>query len=78
MNALEIIRKKRDGEILNDEEINFIITSFTNGKIPDYQFSAFLMAVFLRGMDKAETAALTRAMLFSCPVRKSTNIQQEE
>ena len=65
MNALEIIRKKRDGEILNDEEINFIITSFTNGKIPDYQFSAFLMAVFLRGMDKAETAALTRAMLFS-------------
>ena len=65
MNALEIIRKKRDGEILNDEEINFIITSFTKGKIPDYQFSAFLMAVFLRGMDKAETAALTRAMLFS-------------
>ena len=65
MNALEIIRKKRDGEILNDEEINFIITSFTKGKIPDYQFSAFLMAVFLRGMDKAETAVLTRAMLFS-------------
>lgn len=65
MKALEIIRKKRDGEVLNNEEINFIITSYTKGNIPDYQFSAFLMAIFLKGMDKAETTTLTRAMLFS-------------
>jgi pyrimidine-nucleoside phosphorylase len=65
MNVLEIILKKRNGELLSEEEIGFIITSYTKGKIPDYQFSAFLMAVYFRGMEKKETTALTKSMLFS-------------
>ena len=74
MNILEIIRKKRNGEILSENEIYYIITSYTKGKIPDYQFSAFLMAVYFRGMDKAETAAFTRAMLFSGKVINLSSI----
>jgi pyrimidine-nucleoside phosphorylase len=65
MNAIELIRKKRNGLILTTAEINFLITSFTKNKIPDYQFSAFLMAVYFNGMNKEETAALTKAMLYS-------------
>ncbi|MDR3625889.1 MAG: thymidine phosphorylase, partial [Ignavibacteriaceae bacterium] len=65
MNTVEIIRKKRDKNILSKEEIEFLVFSYTKNKIPDYQFSAFLMAAFLNGMTKEETSALTRAMLFS-------------
>lgn len=65
MNTVELIRKKRDGNILNENEIEFLISNYTKGVIPDYQFSAFLMASFLRGMNKQETAALTKSMLFS-------------
>lgn len=74
MNILEIIRKKRNGEILSENEIYYIITSYTKGKIPDYQFSAFLMAIYFRGMNKAETAAFTRAMLFSGKVINLSSI----
>ncbi|MCJ7553175.1 MAG: thymidine phosphorylase, partial [Ignavibacteriaceae bacterium] len=49
MNFLEIIKKKRDGHTLDKTEIYFAINHFTAGKIPDYQFSAFLMAGFLNG-----------------------------
>src|SRR4030042_147943 len=65
MNAVEIIKKKRDGKVLSNLEIMELIGSYTDGTIPDYQFSAFLMAAFLKGMNKHETASLTRAMLFS-------------
>ncbi len=65
MNFTEIIKKKRDGLSLTKEEINFSVTSYTSGKIPDYQFSAFLMAGFLNGFSKQETSYLTEAMLHS-------------
>lgn len=65
MNTTELIRKKRNKENLNKEEILFLINNFTKGKIPDYQFSAFLMAVYFNGMNKQETSALTEAMLYS-------------
>ncbi len=65
MNTVDLIRKKRDGENLSAEEIKHLITSYTKKKIPDYQFSAFLMAAFLKGLNKDETAALTEAMLYS-------------
>lgn len=58
----ELITKKRDGGKLSDEEIRFIIDGYTAGEIPDYQMSAFLMAVFFQGMDREETLCLTMAM----------------
>lgn len=65
MNTVELIKKKRDGNAFNADEINFLITNHTMGKIPDYQFSALLMAILLKGMTTAETSALTKSMLNS-------------
>jgi len=65
MNTVELLIKKRNGKILSKEEIIFLINSYTKGKIPDYQFSALLMAILLKGMTKAETSYLTEAMLHS-------------
>ena len=65
MNAVEIIARKRDGKKLSREEISFFVSSFVRGVIRDYQMSAFLMAVFIRGMDFEETGWLTDAMLNS-------------
>ena len=62
MRAIDIIEKKRDGQSLSTEEIRFFIEGFTAGDIPDYQASAWAMAVLLRGMDARETADLTTAM----------------
>jgi len=61
----EVIKKKRDGGKLTREEIFFAVNSYTQGQTPDYQMAAFLMAVFLRGMDWEETLNLTEAMLKS-------------
>ncbi len=61
----EIIQAKRDGRPLAPEQIRALIDGFTRGEIPDYQMSAFCMAVFFRGMTEAETGALTEAMLRS-------------
>jgi pyrimidine-nucleoside phosphorylase len=63
--AIDVIRKKRDGVELSRAEIEGLINAYTNGDIPDYQVSAWLMAVVLRGMTRPETAALTDAMLHS-------------
>lgn len=63
--AYDIIRKKRDGEELTADEIAFIIGPPKDTDIPDYQVSAFLMAVCLRGMSEAETVSLTQALLHS-------------
>lgn len=58
----ELIVKKRDGGKLTAEEIQFIVNGYTAGEIPDYQMSAFFMAVFFQGMDREETLHLTMAM----------------
>ena len=63
--AIDVIRKKRDGMELSRAEIESLINAYTRGDIPDYQVSAWLMAVVLRGMTRPETAALTDAMLHS-------------
>ncbi|HAB51223.1 MAG: thymidine phosphorylase [Ignavibacteria bacterium RIFOXYB2_FULL_35_12] len=65
MNTVELIRKKRNGLPLTKSEIHFLINSYQNKKIPDYQFSAFLMAVYFRGMNETEQSALTDAMINS-------------
>jgi pyrimidine-nucleoside phosphorylase len=62
---VELIARKRDGGRLTDEQIERIIGALGAGELADYQMSALLMAVFFRGMDDAETVALTRAMLQS-------------
>jgi pyrimidine-nucleoside phosphorylase len=61
----EIIKKKRNNFALTEEEIDFFILSFTAEKIPDYQMSALLMAIYFNGMNNTETVALTRTMLHS-------------
>lgn len=61
----EIIKKKRNGQPLNEEEILFFIENYTSGKIPDYQMSALLMAIYFQGMNDSETLSLTKAMLHS-------------
>lgn len=61
----DLIHKKRIGEDLNEQEIAWMIESYMQGNIPDYQMSAFLMAVCFQGMDDRETFALTKAMYLS-------------
>jgi pyrimidine-nucleoside phosphorylase len=65
MRAVDVIRHKRDGRTLNREEIDFFVHGVTNGSLPDYQASALLMAILIRGMSAPETAALTDAMVRS-------------
>lgn len=62
MRMYDVIEKKRDGRELTESEIQYVIQRYTNGEIPDYQMSALLMAIFIRGMNKKETIALTMAM----------------
>src|SRR5215467_4939658 len=65
MRAVDLIRKKRDSGEHSREEINFLISGYTRGEIPDYQMSAWLMAAWIRGLSRPEIAALTEAMLRS-------------
>ncbi len=65
MRATDIIARKRDGFPLSKEEINWIVRAYTQGEIPDYQVSALLMAIYLRGMDRQEIVDLTLAMVDS-------------
>src|SRR6202789_3729417 len=65
MRAVDLIRRKRDGGELAPDEIHYLVGAYTRNEIPDYQMSAWLMAVVLRGMNRAEIAALTDAMLRS-------------
>ena len=62
MNVYEIIKKKRDGLGLSAEEIEFLINGFVEGRIPDYQMTAFLMAVYFKGMNDRESGEFTMAM----------------
>src|SRR5512134_1426252 len=65
MRPIEIIARKRDGHELTAGQIAILVDLFTRGALPDYQMSAFLMAVVLNGMTSAETAALSASMLES-------------
>jgi pyrimidine-nucleoside phosphorylase len=65
MHVTDLIRRKRDGGELQRKEIEFLINRYTHDGLPDYQMSAWLMAVLLRGMTRAELAALTESMLHS-------------
>src|SRR6202790_1360989 len=65
MRAVDLIRKKRDSGEHSREEIDFLISGYTRGEIPDYQMAAWLMATWLRGLNRSEIAALTEAMLYS-------------
>ena len=62
MRMYELIRKKRDGGVLSDDEIRYLIHGYTNGEIPDYQMAAMCMAIWFRGMTDEETLALTLAI----------------
>jgi len=73
--AIDVIRKKRDDGELSRSEIESLVNAYTRGDIPDYQVSAWLMAVVLRGMTRAETAALTDAMLRSGEVLDLSSIR---
>src|ERR1700704_2883194 len=65
MRTVDLIHRKRDGEELSAEEIAYVVDGYTNGTIPDYQASAFLMAVFFSGMTEREVGALTERMMRS-------------
>jgi pyrimidine-nucleoside phosphorylase len=76
--AIDVIRKKRDAGELSTSEIESLVNAYTSGDIPDYQVSAWLMAVVLRGMTRAETAALTDAMLHSGEVLDLSSIARKK
>lgn len=65
MNPVEIIKKKRNGEELNEDEINYFVSHYVIGKIPDYQKSALLMAIYFRGLNDAETLSFVKAFINS-------------
>jgi pyrimidine-nucleoside phosphorylase len=65
VHAAELIRRKRDGERLAADELGELVLEYARGSVPDYQMAAFCMAVFFRGLDGAETFALTDAMIRS-------------
>ena len=76
MHTIELIKKKRDGKSFSPDEIKFFVTQYTAGKIPDYQFSALLMAIFLKGMNSKETNDLTSAMLNSGKLINLTGLRE--
>jgi pyrimidine-nucleoside phosphorylase len=65
MRAVELIERKRDGDVLPPEDVRELVLAYVRDEVPDYQMSAFLMAVFFRGLDEVETHALTDAMVAS-------------
>jgi len=65
MNIVELIRKKREGGSLSEDEFRFLITGYIQGEVPDYQMSAFLMACYFQGMGREETLNFTKLMLHS-------------
>ena len=65
MRMVDLIQKKKDGSKLTEEEIHFIIQGYVKEEIPDYQMSALMMAICFKGLDKEETAYLTKEMMYS-------------
>jgi len=74
MRAVDLIRKKRDSGEHSREEIDFLISGYVRGTIPDYQMAAWLMAIWIRGMSRSELASLTEAMLYSGKVLNHAEI----
>jgi pyrimidine-nucleoside phosphorylase len=75
MRAVDLLRKKRDSGELSREEISFLVSGYTRGDIPDYQMAAWLMAVWIRGLNRAEIASLTEVMLYSGEVVNHSEIR---
>jgi pyrimidine-nucleoside phosphorylase len=75
MRAVDLIRKKRDSGEHSREEIEYLISGYTRGDIPDYQMSAWLMAAWIRGLNRSELAALTEEMLCSGEILNLTDIR---
>ena len=65
MRTVDLIHRKRDGEELAPEEIQYLIDGYTRGEIPDYQLSAFLMATYFSGMSDREVSVMTESMVNS-------------
>jgi len=65
MNVVELIRKKRQGQNLTEEEFQYLLSGYVEGRVPDYQMSAFLMACYFQGMNEKETLTFTNSMLHS-------------
>jgi pyrimidine-nucleoside phosphorylase len=74
-NTLSLIRKKRDGQSLSKAEIESLVSEYTKGNVPDYQMSAFLMAVYFQGMDPDETTSLMQSMMHSGKVLDLSGIR---
>ena len=75
MNSVEIIRKKRDQEELSKEEIDYFISEYVKGNIPDYQAASLLMAIYLNGMSQSEIFSLTNAMLHSGKIMDLSSLE---
>lgn len=75
MRMVDLIEKKKDGKVHTAQEIHFIVDGYTNDKIPDYQMSAWLMAVCFQGLNKEETALLTKEMMHSGDVVDLSRIE---
>ena len=65
MNMVDIIQKKKEGKTLSCEEIKWVVDGYTAGKIPDYQMSALLMAIWFKGLSRQEIFNLTESMRYS-------------
>src|ERR1700744_71427 len=78
MRAVDLIRKKRDSGEHSRDEIAFLVASYTRGEIPEYQMSAWLMAAWLRGLNRAEITFLTEAMLRSGEVLDLSDISGQK
>ncbi len=74
MRTVDLIHRKRDGEELAPEELQYLIEGYTRGDIPDYQMSAFLMATFFSGMTDREVSAMTESMMHSGSIVDLTSI----
>jgi len=75
MRVVDIIEKKRNGNLLSDLEINFVIDGYVKKTVPDYQISALLMAIYFQGMNNEEAVSLTKAMLYSGDIIDLTKIE---
>jgi len=76
MSPFDVIHKKRDGRKLTSKDIEYMINAYMHNQIPDYQFSAFLMAIYFQGMDFEETTYLTNAMLHSGEMLDLSDIKE--
>ena len=75
LDVVRLLTAKRDGARLDPDAIAALVRAYTDGYVPDYQMAAFLMAAFIRGMDETESAAYTRAMLYSGEVLDLSDVE---